>query len=130
VISRRDVNAWLRRMVLVLCLVPLGLFVSGCEDDDDFEDHNVPEGQGSMGIDNRTADDLLVYADGSRIARVTDGNNAIVDMAPHTYRIVIENEDGRGSWSHSVDVLQGEVTVLRVYTAVGRHDYNVDIDYE
>jgi hypothetical protein len=124
------VNIWLRRLAALFCILTLWAGVSGCEDDNhEFGDYVPAAGQGALGIDNQTASDLVVYSDGDRIARVTDGNNAIVDSRPGTHRIVLDDEDNDRSWVGVVDVLAGQVTVLRVRTELDL-DYDVEIDYE
>jgi len=43
--------------------LPLMVMMAGCEVDD-YSNHNPPAGQGSLIVDNHTADDISIFLDG------------------------------------------------------------------
>lgn len=94
-------------MGLALCLA-----LAGCEDDE--FDHTPPSGQGSLIVDNHTADDIDLFVNGAWVTRVDGGDEAVVDLEPGLYRIVLNDEDDLRSFRDDVDVLEGRLTVLDV----------------
>lgn len=87
------------------------LLLAGCEDDDDF-DHDPPDGQGAIMIDNDGFRDLQVYIDGLYLGRVRDGHRAAFDRMPGVYRVVLDEAGSDRDYRADVDVLAGRLTVL------------------
>lgn len=88
--------------------------LTGCEDDS--YDHDPPEGQGTLYIDNRSANDLDVYIDGTKMKDVDSSDTEHYDMDPGTYRVSLSGDDTPRSFSDFVDVLEGRRTIMEVWT--------------
>lgn len=91
------------------------LGLPACEEDDKF-DHDPPAGQGTLYVDNETADDLDVYIDGAKTNSVDDGDTRYYDLAPGVHRVVLDDDNGDRNFRDDVDVLQGQRTILEVRT--------------
>ena len=103
------------------CALALGL--AACERE---WDHTPPDGQGSVIVDNRTADELDVYLDGRATNRVDDFDYEVFDHAPGVVRVVLDEAHGRRAWGGDVDVIEGKRTVLEVSDR-GRSSYDVRV---
>ena len=111
---------WLRRLGIMAVVLASGL-AAGCDDDDDY-DHDVPAGQGSLVVDNFTADRVRVYVDGEKRESVGDGDHRYYDLAPGVHRVALDGDDTDRSWADDVDVLEGRLTVLEVRSAAFEYD--------
>lgn len=96
----------------ILALVIAAGSVTGC-DDDNF-DHDIPEGQGSLVVNNFTGDRLRVFIDGMAVNSVTEGKYQAYDRVPGIYRVALDSDDSERSWADDVDVLEGTLTVVEV----------------
>ncbi len=116
------------KYTLVLMLILLGFAIVGCEDDEDYN-HNPASGMGALVVENRTYNDLDVYIDGVFVGRVNDGKDRAKDLAPGTYRVVLEERHGDSNYRDDVDILQGRLTVLDVREGASV-DYDVDVWFD
>lgn len=104
--------------------------LAGCESKDDYLDHVPPAGKGSLIIDNWTAGEVAVYVDGTNAMNVDATSSGISDMTPGTYRIVISEDGGNHSFRDYVDILEGNLTVMKIRTAAGSMtDYSVTTEF-
>jgi hypothetical protein len=111
----------------LICGLVLGL--SSCDDRDRF-DHTPPSGQGSMIVDNLTADDLLVYVNGRSVFTVDDYDHELVDLNPGVYRVVVDERHGFHSYYGDLDILEGQLTVIEVKGYSSADDYDVRIYFD
>ncbi len=93
----------------------------GCETDGDF-DHDPPDGQGSIIIDNYTYTDIEFFLNGILQDTVKSDHDKTFDLEPGVYRAVLNDKDGYRNWADDVDVLEGRLTVLTVRTDAGYRD--------
>lgn len=110
----------------LICAFALSL--SGC--DSDRFDHTPPAGQGTMIVDNITADDLLVYVNGRSVFTVNDYDHELVDLNPGLYRVVIDEKHGFHSYYGDLDILEGQLTVIEVKGYYSADDYDVRIYFD
>ena len=106
----------------------LALSLPGC--DNDRFDHTPPAGQGTMIVDNLTADDLLVYVNGRSVFTVDDYDHELIDLAPGLYRVVIDEKHGFHSYYGDLDILEGQLTVLEVKGYYSADDYDVRVYFD
>jgi len=92
--------------------------------------HTPPAGMGSIIVDNRTADGVNVYLEGSYTNRVPDFDNEAFDLLPGIHRVVLDEARGSRNWRGNVDVLEGKLTVLEVNTGSYSSDYDVRIYFD
>ncbi len=122
---------WLPRVVLAGgCLT--GLLNGGCEwktTKDDY-DYTPPPGKGVLVVDNLTASDLDVYADGRHQRQVDAGDDEGMELEPRQYSIVLIESDGWRKWTGDVDVLEGRLTILQVRPAQQAEEYDVSITFD
>ena len=116
---------WIARLALGMILM-LGL----CACDGDDWNHTPPAGMGSIIVDNRTADGVNVYLEGSYTNRVSDFDNEAFDLAPVIHRVVLDESHGSRAWWGDVDVLEGKLTILEVNTGFYSSDYDVRIYFD
>jgi hypothetical protein len=95
-----------------MMLAALMLVLAGC--DDDRYDHEPPEGQGALYVENTTGDRVRVYIDGAEQERVRAGKNRYYDLDPGTRRLVLDGDDVQRSWVGDVEILEGRRTILEV----------------
>ena len=115
----------LPRFIMMCCTCMLLLMLcSGCEDDDDF-DHDIPEGQGSLVINNTTYNDIYVYINGREYATTDADDYEFYDRSPGTYSLVLDERHGDRNWFGYVEILEGRKTILDVYTSVYINNYDV-----
>ena len=118
-----------RNGVWVLCAAMAGwLGVTGCESDE-ISDHNPPEGQGSLIVDNQSPYRLDVYLNGQKQESVGDFDDHAYDRLPGVYRLVLDpDEDFLNAVAGDVDVLEGRRTVVQVSTrGPGSSDLDLSI---
>ena len=121
------------RLALGLTVGLLCLGLIGCDEDDDYLDHEPPEGQGSLIVVNESWDDLSLYLDGELTTKVTERSDRTLDMAPGVYRVVLmERRYGDRSYRDDVDILADKLTVLQVSeTGVDTSgEYSVTLTFE
>ncbi len=94
----------------VLCVAALSL--ESCESE--RFSHEPPLGCGSLIVDNRTGDRLLVYIDGRSMDDVDRYDYEIYDMNPDVIRVVIDERNGFRNWRGDVDILEGQLTVMEI----------------
>lgn len=100
------------RAVVGAVILLLSVGVGGCLDDDDHLDHNPPDGDGAIIVDNRTSRDITVFINGERMDRVRARRWRAFDRAPGVYRVVLDERDGDRSFRDDIDVLADRLTVL------------------
>ena len=93
-------------------------------------DHTPPAGQGTMIVDNRTFDTLLVYINGRQVFEAEDYDHELLDLAPGVYRVVIDQKHGYHSYSADMDILEGQLTVLEVKGYYSTREYDVRTYYD
>ena len=124
-------DIWKPWVVSAACLSLLTFGPAGCEEDDDYKDHDIPAGKGSLVVQNRTADDIDVFVDGALVSRVDDDDEGAFDLAPGFRRVVLVEKDGDRDWRRDVDILDQRFTVLRVTFDLSDNDtYDVNIDVD
>lgn len=105
-------RTWKWRLgLLPLVILAAGLMI-GC--DDDRYDHDPPQGQGAIIVDNFTGDRIRVYVDGERLNDTRGGHSRAYDLEPGVYRVALDSDDRYRSWADDVDVLEGRLTILEV----------------
>lgn len=110
----------------VCCLV---LSLQGCDDGDRF-DHTPPAGQGSLVVDNTTADGLNVYQNGYKIYSVSAYDHELVDTNPGVYRVVIDERNGYHSFRGDIDIVEGQLTVIEVLREYSSDLYEVNVYFD
>ena len=102
-------------------------WLAGCEDTE--YDHDPPEGQGALVVDNSTGDRIYVYVDGMEVDSVRSGKHRYYDLEPGVHRVALDGDDTRRFWANDVDVLEGRLTVLEVLgDSGGSYDVRVYLD--
>lgn len=111
--------------IFLSCVLVAGfsMALTGCESHS--FDHTPPAGKGSIIVDNKTVDDLLVYISGHHTNDVADFDYEIFDLDPGVYRVVLDEKGGYRTYRGDVDVLEGQLTVLGV-----RRNYLVSSEYD
>ena len=113
-----------------LPILVLALFLAGCDWDDDDIDHNPPEGQGALIVDNNTASDIRVFINGERRGTSGEFDNSPFDLEPGVYRVVLDEKNGDGDFSGEIDIVAGQLTVLDVTFDNDFFDFSSDFDVE
>ena len=113
---------WMKRLVPALLLA--GFCVS-CERSDDDFDHDIPEGMGTLVINNTTYSDIYVYISGREQEKTRSDDYEFYDRLPGNYRVALEEKNGDRTWFGDADILEGHLTIMDVYTDVG-DDYDVE----
>ena len=115
-----------RHFIRVLVAAVLALGLTGCEDEE--YNHVPPEGQGSIILDNFTADDINVFMDGVASNRLRDYEVEAYDMTAGVHRLVLDQDGGDRYGAWDVDVVVGRLTVVEIRTSGWDwEDYEVDI---
>ncbi|MCZ7591823.1 MAG: hypothetical protein M5U15_06565 [Kiritimatiellae bacterium] len=96
-------------MLIALCFVG-----AGCHDDSRF-DHDAPDGQGTLAIDNFTGDRIQVYIGGTRVDDTGAGKLHFYDVKPATYRVVLNSASSDRFWAADVDILVGRISVVELH---------------
>lgn len=119
----------LSRMVVMLGFVmALGV---GCDDLDGELDHTPAAGLGALIVENNTGSDINLYLDGLSRGQVDADESLPIDLNPGTYRVVLDEEDGDRQYGADVDILEGRLTVMRVYIQSGSYtEYRVRTEFE
>ncbi len=103
------------------------IFSSGCEDDKKYN-HNPPEGQGSLIIDNNTEDDIYIYIDGHLSTHAPYSSKQAYDLEPGEHRVVFDQRGGDRYYSDDVDILENKLTIWDVYFSARDYEVNKWID--
>lgn len=122
-----------RLLLTTLTAAVLSFYATGCDydDDDDFDDHDVPEGKGSIIVDNNSADDIAVYIDGVRVEDVDDYEDEAYDVDPGLRRVVLDQRGGEDrSYRGDIDVIEGKRTVLDVSVDALDDEYDVEVFFD
>ncbi len=114
----------------IISVSALLLLITGCEYEEDYYDHVPAPGKGSIIIDNNTSQDINFYVDGERVSEIGDYRERIFDLEPGVRRVVLDEEDGDTTYREDVDVLDGRLTILKVWADIGVAEYIVEIDFE
>jgi hypothetical protein len=105
----------------------LALLCASCEIDfDDDIDHDIPEGQGSLVIDNWTLHEINVYADGVYLGKADELDDDAFDLDPGTVRIVLDEDGGDRFYADEADIIEGRLTIWEVLES-GFDDYAVRV---
>jgi len=125
----------LRNRILRICCacIVAALLCQGCDDDDDYRDHDPPAGQGSLVVDNLTSIDFNLFIDGESAGEVKDGRERIIDLDPGIRRLVLDDDDDiYGSFRDDIDILEGQLTILRIYhgSQGSPSGYTVTIEFD
>ena len=123
----------MKTRILALGVVALFLGLSiGCEEDDqeDIRDHQPPAGFGSLIVDNRTPAKLRVYVNGQEQTDVDDFAVRAYDFPPGIYRVILDEKDGKGNFSRTIDVLMGQRTILDVMEKYLDEEFHVEVSYD
>jgi hypothetical protein len=117
------------RMVVMLGFVmALG---AGCDDLDDELDHTPAAGLGALIVENNTGSDINLYLDGLSRGQVDADDSLAIDLNPGTYRVVLDEDDGDRQYGADVDILEGRLTVMRVYIQSGSYsEYRVNTEFQ
>lgn len=119
-----------RSMLMLAAALCVPLLFCGCESNsDEYLDHDPPDGQGSLVIDNSTAYDVQLFLNGEAQMEIDYAAYDIVDLAPGVYRVVLTESDGFRSFRDDVDILAGTLTVLLV-DVVSSNSQNFTVDVE
>lgn len=105
-------------LAAIFCLA-MPLLFSGCDWGDDDRDHVPPPGHGALFVENRTAHELRVYADGRELGRVRAYRDRPFDLKPGVYRVVLDQRNTDRNWRDNVDIIEGRLTVLDVASGPG-----------
>lgn len=109
----------------------LAFALTGCDwDKDNDSHHKVPDGKGSLIVDNNTADDIAIYIDGSRVKNMGDYRDEAFDLEPGTHRVVLDQRGGDRSFRDDIDILEGKRTTLDVSAKVFDNDYDVVVFFD
>lgn len=113
---------------VALLLSCLALCLASCEHD--HFNHTPPAGQGTLVVDNTTANRLNVYVDGRSVFEVSDDDYELVDLNPGVYRIVVDQKNGYHSYRGDLDILEGQLTVVEVRGYAADDWFDVRIYFE
>lgn len=121
-----------RRWVLGMAALLLMLLGAGCDEESDGDFDFVPSaGKGGLVVENNTASDINLYLNGISRGEVDDDSYLPVEVTPGVYRIVLDEDDGDRQYGADIDILEGRLTVVRVYIETGSYDeYRVRIEFE
>ena len=102
--------------LITMLLICLGLAL-GCNEEDKFREHIPPLGMGSLIINNNTLENINLFIDGAFTNLVQEDSAETIDMAPGTYRIVLDSEDSNRTYREYTDILENRLTILHVSAA-------------
>lgn len=129
---QRFIKAWRNVCLPAVAALTVLLGSAGCEwDDDDDFDHDPPDGQGSLIVDNRTADDIRIYLDGNQVDTVSDFKDKTFDLQPGEYRLVLDERGGDRGIARDIDILEGRLTIVEVtidFDSSRRYDLSIEYD--
>jgi hypothetical protein len=108
----------------------LSASLAGCDYSNDDHDHKVPDGKGSLIVDNNTTDDIAVFIDGARANNADAYESKSFDLDPGVHRVVLDQRGGTGSFRGDVDVLEGKRTIMDVGASAIDNEYDVAIFFK
>ncbi len=116
-------------LAAALLLGAAGL-LSGCEDHE-FT-HSPPARQGSIIVDNHSRDVLHVYLGGYYTNDVGDHEYEAYDCNPGLYRVALYQKCSSNCRfaNNEVDVLEGQLAILKVRIDEASREYNISLYYE
>ena len=119
------------KKILTACLsmAMMAFLNAGCDNEDDFS-HTPPPGKGCIIANNKTANDMRVYINGSSSNMVSDFDWEAYDLTPGVYRVVLEERHGDRNYRDDIDVIEGRRTVLDVTTALDPDEYDVYLYFD
>jgi hypothetical protein len=115
---------WLLAPVLTVTLASCDL------SNDDDDDHDVPDGQGSLIVDNNSADEISVFVDGIKVKNLGDYSDWAYDLDPGVHRVVLDQSGGDRSYREDIDILKGRRTVLDVSVHTFDSEYDVAVFFD
>lgn len=115
--------------VAVLLMCAGVMILAGCSDDDGYS-HVPPPGQGSIIVDNRSSDIIHVYINGYYTNDVGYYDYEAYDRLLGVYRVVLDQKKGDRYYNHDMDVLEGKLSVMKVWINEGHQEYIVQMDYQ
>ena len=122
---------WMKGLGILAMAATVTFWGTGCDDDEDDFDHDVPAGKGTLVVDNNTPDRVRVFIAGVQVQSVGKGDERYYDLDPGLYRVALDGEDTDRFWTGEADVLQGRLTILKVNDDLGDFDdFDVDFDYD
>ena len=122
---------WMKGLGVLALAATVTCWGTGCDDDEDDYDHDVPAGQGTLVVDNNTPDRVRVFIAGAQVQSVGKGDERYYDLDPGLYRVALDGEDTDRFWTGEADVLQGRLTILKVSDDLGDFDdFDVDADFD
>lgn len=116
-------------MKTTTALLLLALTLCGCDDDND-RNHRVPDGMGSLIVDNNTADEISVFVDGDRVGKIKSYRDKAYDLSPGVHRVVLDQSGGDRSYRDDVDILKGKRTILDVAVRAFDNRYDVVVFFD
>ena len=115
----------------LVAVAMLAVGMTGCDYDENDNDHEPPAGQGSLVIYNNTSDDIAVYVDGTRLDDVGDYNDRAYDLEPGVHRVILDQRGGDRNFTDDVDILADRRTIMDVDSDnVNTLDYDVVIFFD
>ena len=121
---------WMKWTGMLALAATVAVWTAGCDEDDDY-DHDIPAGQGTLVVDNRTPDRIHVFIAGEQVQSVGDDDERYYDLDLGLYRIALEGDDTDRFWTGEADILEGRLTILKVRDDLGDFDdFDVDVDYD
>jgi len=123
--KKANYRQWLKRLLVLFLGVGLIAGLTACENNDDDFDHDIPAGQGTLVVNNKTFSDMQVFIDGFEVKKVSKDDYEFYDRDPGVYRVVLDEDDGDRNWYGFVDIVEGKKSILDVETANGIYNYNV-----
>ncbi len=109
----------------------LAAFVCGCEGNKkNDDDHDVPDGMGSLIVDNNSGDKITIYIDGARQTEVGSYADKAFDLQPGIHRVVLDQRHGPRTYRDDVDILEGKRTVLDIAASAYDNEYDVAVFFD
>jgi hypothetical protein len=109
---KRHSRAPVRRLAIALAaLLGFALFFTAC---DDHDDHEIPDGQGTLQINNYATGDIRVYINSTEREEVDAHTEEYYDLDPGLYNVLLDQDDGDRSWSDDINILDDRFSILDV----------------
>lgn len=123
----RNVSRWLAVMACSLVCA----LMAGCNEEVVPEDEPLPEGKGSLVLNNLTTDAINIYVGGMQTGTVAAISDAVVYMYPGLYRVVLDQDGGPRNFRDDVDILRGRRTILHIdYNPADTNLYTVVLEFD
>jgi len=125
--SEESWRRWLAAAVLSVALTA----GTGCDESEGDFDFVPSPGKGALIVENNTASDINLYLNGISRGEVDDDSYLPVEANPGVYRVVLDEDDGDRQYGADIDILEGRLTILRVYIEAGDYtEYRVRMEFE